>query len=144
MSFRIEQPRCLAHLRATRAPGAQAEDRPALAREGGRWRATHFGMRLCRCIQRPITLPPEYRPAAELSNLVSLKHNIDLIMATATPISRVKQGTPVLLSLALRWLSSFLLVFFGLCFLLSLGSDLLAIEPDCAGLARRQFDLKQS
>src|ERR1041385_6129543 len=87
MSFRIEQPRCLAHLRATRAPGAQEEDRPALAREGGRWRATHFGMRLCRCIQRPITLPPEYRPAAELSNLVSLKHNIDLIMATATPIS---------------------------------------------------------
>ncbi len=86
MSFRIEQPLYLAHLRGVRAPGKRAEGLPALTREGGRWQAKRFASRSIRRNRLLRAKEPGSRRAAELSNLVSLNHNIVWVMTLATPI----------------------------------------------------------
>jgi len=85
MSFRIERPEYLAQLRA-RAPGLQARDLPASAREEETWLAKCFATRSRRTPLRT-KRGHQRRRAAELSCLVSLRHNIDSVMTLATAIS---------------------------------------------------------
>src|SRR3974390_3551688 len=94
MRFRIEQPRCLTHLRERRARDEQAGGQPASARAKGRWQVTRPEKRLCPHNRPRTATDPKALLAAVLSNLVSLNQNIYKIMSLATQISTRKQPSP--------------------------------------------------
>lgn len=103
------------HPRATRARDGLAEGRLASTPEAEKWRVKRFGLRLCHRTRPPRIAAPELRPAAKLSNLISLNQNIKRLMRFATT------------NLLVCWLA------FGL------GSPAQAVEGEQSGAALRAF-----
>src|SRR5579872_5919901 len=85
MSFKIEQPRCLARLRAKCSLDEPAVGEPGSTRAKETTRAKRSWWRLTRRNRPQTEAGPAGSSAAGLSNLISLNQSIVYIMVLATP-----------------------------------------------------------